>query len=307
MKKMISSVVLLLFVAGAFSQTTEAEKQLKIQKADTITGWKKGGMINISSSQVSLTNWAAGGQSSVSLGGLLSLFANNKLEKSLWENYLDIGFGTMKQGKDAGWRKTDDKIDFTSKFGLNANEKLYYAALVNFKTQMTKGYNYPNDTTKISGFLAPGYLLGAIGLDYRPSENFTAFFAPLTLKMTIVNDDVLADAGAFGIDPGDHVRSEFGGYLRVFLKKDLMENITFQTKLDLFSNYLHNPQNIDVSWESLLSMKVNKFISATLSTHLLYDDDIDIAIDNNDDGIVDKVGPRVQFKEVLAIGLSMKF
>jgi hypothetical protein len=307
MKKMISSVVLLLFVAGAFSQTTEAEKQLKAQKVDTITGWKKGGMVNISSSQVSLTNWAAGGQSSVSLGGLLSLFANNKQEKSLWENYLDFGYGTMKQGKDEGWRKTDDKIDFTSKFGLNANKKLYYAALVNFKTQMTNGYNYPNDTTKISGFLAPGYLLGAIGLDYRPNENFTAFFAPLTLKMTIVNDDVLADAGAFGIDPGDHVRSEFGGYLRVFLKKDLMENITFQTKLDLFSNYLHNPQNIDVSWESLLSMKVNKFISATLSTHLLYDDDIDIAIDDNDDGIVDKVGPRVQFKEVLAVGFSMKF
>ena len=307
MKKMISSVVLLLFVAGAFSQTTEAEKQLKTQKVDTITGWKKGGMINISSSQVSLTNWAAGGQSSVSLGGLMSLFANNKHEKSLWENYLDIGFGTMKQGKNAGWRKTDDKIDFTSKFGLNANEKLYYAALVNFKTQMTNGYNYPNDTTKISGFLAPGYLLGAIGLDYRPGENFTAFIAPLTLKMTIVNDDVLADAGAFGIDPGDQVRSEFGGYLRVFLKKDLMENITFQTKLDLFSNYLHNPQNIDVSWESLLSMKVNKFISAMLSAHLLYDDDIHIAIDNNDDGIVDEVGPRVQFKEVLAIGLSMKF
>jgi hypothetical protein len=307
MKNMISSVMLYLFVVSAFSQTTETEKQIKGQKADTINGWKKGGMINISTSQVSLTNWAAGGQSSVSLGSLLSLFANNKHEKSLWENYLDIGYGTLKQGKDAGWRKTDDKIDFTSKFGLNANEKLYYAALVNFKTQMTNGYNYPNDTTKISGFLAPGYLLGAIGLDYRPGENFTAFFAPLTLKMTFVNDDVLADAGAFGIDPGDHVRSEFGGYLRVYLKKDLMENITFQTKLDLFSNYLHNPQNIDVSWESLLSMKVNKFISAILSTHLLYDDDIDIAIDNNDDGIVDEVGPRIQFKEVLAIGLSMKF
>ncbi|MBN1791701.1 MAG: DUF3078 domain-containing protein [Bacteroidales bacterium] len=307
MKRVIFTAAMILAVLNGVSQTTEAEKQLLTQKEDTLMGWKKGGVININTSQTSLTNWASGGQSSVAIGGLLSLFANNKQEKSLWENYLDIAYGSMKQGKDAGWWKTDDKIDFTSKYGLKAAEKLYYAGLVNFKTQMTNGYNYPDDEVKISGLFAPAYLLGAIGIDYRPGENFTLFFAPVTLKMTFVNDDDLADAGAFGVDPGDHLRSEFGGYLRAFLKKDLMENITFQTKLDLFSNYLDNPECIDVSWESLLSLKVNKFISATLSTHLLYDDDVDIAIDSNDDGTADEFGPRIQFKEVLAIGFSMKF
>jgi hypothetical protein len=178
---------------------------------------------------------------------------------------------------------------------------------LNFKTQLANGYNYPNDSDKISGFMAPGYLLGAIGLDYKPNDNFAVFLAPLTLKVTFVTDDTLAAAGAFGVDPGDHFKNEFGGYLRAFLKKDVMENITFQTKLDLFSNYLHNPQNIDVSWECLLSMKVNKFISATLSTHLVYDDDVDIAVDNNDDDVPDEYGPRVQFKEVLAVGFSVKF
>lgn len=307
MKRVIFAAAMILAVMNVVSQTTEAEKQLLTQKEDTLMGWKKGGVINISTSQTSLTNWASGGQSSVAIGGLLSLFAHNKQEKSLWENYLDMAYGSMKQGKDAGWWKTDDKIDFTSKYGLKAAEKLYYAGLVNFKTQLTNGYNYPDDEAKISGFFAPAYLLGALGIDYRPSENFTLFVAPVTLKMTFVNDDDLADAGAFGVDPGDHLRSEFGGYLRAFLKKDLMENITFQTKLDLFSNYLDNPECIDVSWESLLSLKVNKFISATLSTHLLYDDDVNIAIDNNDDGTPDEFGPRVQFKEVLAIGFSVKF
>jgi len=307
MKRMIFTVALIMAVMNGFSQTTDAEKQLKTQKVDTIMGWKKGGVININASQTSLTNWAAGGQSSVAFGGLLSLFAQNKKAKSLWENYLDVGYGTMKQGKDADWWKTDDRIDFTSKYGLKAADKLYYAALVNFRTQMTNGYNYPDNENKISGFFAPAYLLGAIGIDYKPIENFGVFLAPITLKMTFVNDDVLSDAGAFGIDPGDHVRSEFGGYLRAFLNQKLMENITFQTKLDLFSNYFHNPQNIDVNWECLLSMKVNTFISATLSTQLLYDDDIDIAVDNNDDGITDEMKPMVQFKEVLAVGLSMKF
>jgi hypothetical protein len=299
--------MLAIYAAYGFGQTQEAEKQLKTQKVDTLVGWKKGGVLNFNISQSSLTNWSAGGQSSISLGSLISLYAHKKGEKSLWENYLDLAYGTMKQGKDADWWKTDDRIDFTLKYGLKASERLYAAALVNFKTQMTNGYNYPNKEDMISGPLAPGYLLAAIGVDYVPGENFTLFLAPLTLKMTVVSDDSLAATGAFGVSPGDHSKSEFGGYLRMFFRKPLMENITFQTKIDLFSNYLHNPQNIDVNWETLLSMKVNKYISATLSTLLIYDDDIAISIDKDQDGTVDEKGPRVQFKEILAVGLSVNF
>jgi hypothetical protein len=297
MKKSILCIALLLPYIWINSQTTEAEKQLKTQQADSVNGWKKGGLANLSTSQTSLTNWAAGGQSSMAFSGLLSLFANNKKEKGLWENSLDLAYGSMKQGK-TDWWKTDDKIDFTSKYGFKTSKNLYLAGLLNFKTQFANGYNYPNDSVKISGFMAPGYLLGAIGIDYSPGEYLTLFFAPLTGKFTFVNDQNLSDAGSFGINPGDNVYSEFGSYIRIFLKKDLMENISFQTKLDLFSNYLHNPQNIDVSWETLISMKVNQLFSATLTTHLVYDDDIIIP---------DKGGPRVQFKEVLAIGISYKF
>ena len=160
----------------------------------------------------------------------------------------------------------------------------------------------------ISKFLAPGYLLFALGIDYKPSDNFTAFISPATLKMTIVNDQALADSGAFGVDPGKKSLSQFGGYLRLFLKQDLMENISFQSKVDIFSNYLDDPVP-DVSWETLLTMKVNKYISATLSTHLLWDKDIDIGVDDNDDGVIsdEEYEPRIQFKEVLAIGFSYKF
>ncbi|MFO7370693.1 MAG: DUF3078 domain-containing protein [Bacteroidales bacterium] len=305
MKKVLLTALLLVAVIAAFGQVTDGEKLLTTQKVDTLLGWKKGGVININSSQTSLTNWAAGGQSSIAIGGLLNLYAHNKKDKSLWENYLELGYGSVKQ-KEQDWWKTDDRIDFTSKYGLKASDKLYYAALLNFKTQMTDGYNYPNDSVVISRFLAPGYLLGAIGLDYKPSDNFTVFFAPITYKLTLVNDDVLADAGAFGVDPGDHTKSEFGGYLRAFMKKDVMENITFQTKLELFSNYLKNFGNIDVSWESLLAMKVNKLISATLSTHLLYDHDVTIAKED-DDGVMKTYNSKVQFKEVLAIGFTLNF
>jgi hypothetical protein len=306
MKKSILCLTLLFLFVGSYSQNTEAEKQLKIQNADSVIGWKKGGMINLSTSQTSLTNWAAGGQSSIAFSGLMNLFARYNKDKGLWENFLDLGYGSLKQGK-RDWWKTDDRIEFTSKYGYKITKKLYLAGLLNFKTQFANGYNYPNDSVKISGLMSPGYILGAIGIDYRPGEDFTLFFAPITGKLTLVTNQELSDAGAFGVDPGDHTLAELGSYLRIFLKHNLMENITFQTKLDLFSNYLHNPQNIDVNWETLLSLKVNKFFAATLSTNLVYDDDVDIVVDKNGDGIIDESGPRVQFKEVLAIGFSYKF
>lgn len=172
---------------------------------------------------------------------------------------------------------------------------------------MTAGYNYPNTDEYISKFLAPGYLLGAIGMDYKPSDIFTAFISPITGKVTIVNDTTLANKGAFGVEPGEKTRSEFGGYARFFITYEVMKNVTLQSKLDLFSNYLDKPQNIDVNWETLISMKINKYISATIMTHLIYDADVDIVIKEataNDPAVV---GPRVQFKEVLGVGFSYKF
>lgn len=303
------------------AQVTEAEKKLRTADSDTIVGWKKGGIFNLNFSQASFNNWAAGGQNSISLNGLISVYANYKTKNSSWENMLDMGYGLLRQGKKADFIKTDDKIDFSSKYGKNASEKWYYAALLNFKTQMTAGYNYPNDSVPISNLLAPAYLLGAIGMDYKPNGSFTCFIAPLTVKTTIVNDDALANAGAFGvtkaiydvnnqiITPGQKIRNEVGGYVKMVYKTELFKDksVSLLSKLDLFSNYYNNPQNVDVSWETIIGFKVNKYISATITTHLLYDDDVAINVDNNNDGIIDQVGPRTQIKEVLGIGFSYKF
>jgi hypothetical protein len=210
-------------------------------------------------------------------------------------------------------KKTDDKIDILSKYGQEAFKNFYYAVLMNFKTQMTTGYNYPTDSTrtKISNLLAPGYFVGAVGMDYKPNAYLSVFAAPLTGKVTIVNDKLLSDAGAFGVDPGKTVKSEFGGYIRVLFtkndfKKEFMKNVTLTTKLDLFSNYLENPQNIVVNWESLVALKINKYINVNVNTHLIYDDKVKIGKDTNNDGVLE-LAPRVQFKELLAVGVSFKF
>lgn len=318
MKKVFNVIALIAIIGSVSAQTTEAEETLKKQSKDSLDGWKVGGVVSLNLTQVSFTNWSAGGENSVSVTGLVSLFANYKKGKSTWDNALDLSYGIIQQGN-ANVQKTDDKIDFTTKYGQKAFKNWYYAGLINFKSQMTAGYNYPDDSTKISTFMAPGYLLGAIGMDYKPSEVFTLFISPLTTKMTFVNDQKLADAGAYGVDPaeldafgniinnGKTSRSEYGGYLRALLKKEVMKNINLQTKLELFSNYSEEPTHVDVNWEVLIALKVNKYISATISTQLIYDHDIDINVDDNGDGVVDYVGPRTQFKEILGIGLSYKF
>ncbi|MDQ3191740.1 MAG: DUF3078 domain-containing protein [Bacteroidota bacterium] len=288
---------------SAIGQVTEDEFG-KVE-ADTILGWKKGGLIQIGGSQVSLTNWIAGGQSSVAVNGIVSLYARKTMESYVWENFLDLGYGLIRQGEQNPWRKTDDRLDFTSKFGRTITDNWNFTGLLNFKTQFTEGV--AENGEKISSFMAPAYLIAAIGGEYKPNQNFSFFLAPLASKNTFVLDPQLSETGSFGVDPGSVYRSEFGGYFRMAYKVGIMENISFQTKVELFSNYLNNPENIDVNWETLLSLKVNKYISTTLATHLIYDHDIAIPVDRTGDGIFDSSGPRTQFKQVLTVGIAVTF
>jgi hypothetical protein len=306
------TIILSFFSSLLMGQVTEAEKTLRTQSADTTLGWRKGGVLGMTLAQTSLTNWASGGQNSIALNGRLSLFANYKNKNSAWDNALDLGYGLLKQGKEGSFTKTDDKIDLLSKYGQKAFNKFYYAGMLNFRTQFSPGYNLPNDSVIISKFMAPGYLVIALGLDYKPNAYFSAFLAPLTGKFTFINDKTLSDQGAFGVDPGKMSKSELGGYLRVIyskndFKSEFMKNISFTTKVDLFSNYLDKPQNIDVNWETFIAMKVNKYLYVNFTAQLVYDDNTKIGFDTNGDKINDKFGSRVQFKEIFGAGFSLNF
>jgi hypothetical protein len=293
------------------AQVTDAEAKLKEQKTDTISGWKKGAVSGFNLAQTALVNWAAGGERSFAINGVFNFFANYKKNKLTWDNSLDLGYGLLRQGESTEFRKTDDKVDLLSKFGREAVKNLYWAGLFNFKTQMTPGYNYLSDGTKvtISDLFAPAYIITAIGLDYKPTAYFSVFAAPVTGKITIVSDETLSNAGAFGVEPGRKSNKEFGGYVRVIFtkndfKKEFLKNVSITSKLDLFSNYLKNPENVVVNWENMIAMKVNKYINVNLNTHLIYDDKIKIAKEEN--GVVTSY-PRVQFKEIFGVGISFKF
>lgn len=271
--------------------------------ADADTLWKFSGTTSLNLSQLSLTNWAAGGDNSLSGNALINLSAIYATEKTNWENMLTLGFGLVKQGDDPT-RKSDDQIDLASKLGIKASEKWFYTGLLGFRTQFAQGYDNPGDVDrmKISNFMSPGYLSFSLGMDYKPSEVFSLFLSPVSSKFTFVLDEELSAAGSFGLDPGQTVRAEMGAYIKMAFKKEILTNVTLDTKIDLFSNYFNNPQYVDINWDLLLTFTINKFLSASLMTQLIYDYDIKFTEDTTGD-----VEAKVQFKELFGLGLTYSF
>jgi hypothetical protein len=291
MKRIFYSLLFLMPFAS-IAQTTPAP---------TDTSWKKGGILAVNFTQASFSNWAAGGINSVAGVALVNIFANYNNGDYTWDNNLDMAFGLLQQGKASQLRKTDDKFDFTTKWGKKAfSNKWYYTALGNFRTQFIEGFNYISDTSKvkISNLFAPAYGLIALGLDYKPNDKWSLFIAPATYRATIVRDKALSDIGAFGVDIGENIRHELGGYLRFLYRADIMKNVNMAYRLELFSNYLDRPENIDINTEVLFTFKINKYISATLNMQAIYDNDIKAPGLN---------GPRLQFRQVLGLGFSTKF
>ncbi|HET6558978.1 MAG TPA: DUF3078 domain-containing protein [Prolixibacteraceae bacterium] len=273
---------------------------------DSLKTWNVGGLFSVNFSQVSLTNWVAGGRSSSTGLGIFNVFGNYKKDRILWENSLDMGYGIIKE-KDMKSVKSDDRISLSSKLGLQQSEKLYYSLLFNFRTQFADGYKYPDTENVISRFMAPAYFTLALGMDYKPHKDLSIFFSPATARLTVVTDDDLSAQGAFGVDPGEKTRFEAGALLKFDVNTEIIENVTLNNKLEFFSNYLENPQNIDIRWDMLLNMKINDYLSANLITNLIYDDDIKVPLDEDDNGIIDSSGPRIQFKEMFGVGLNVKF
>ncbi len=265
------------------------------QGADTTKIWNFGLQSSFTFSQVSLSNWAGGGDNSVALNSFLNLQVNRKKSRSTWENSLNIGYGLTKIG-DESVRKSDDKIEFYSKYGHHlsvTSDKFSFSSSFTFRSQFANGFDFPNDSVRISKFLAPGYFLISTGFDYKPAPSLSIFLSPLTGKITVVNDDDLAALGAFGVGPDETSRFEFGSFLKIQFNKEILSNVNLESKVDFFSNYSENPEDIDVNWETALVMKINDYLSANLLTHLIYDKDVQFEVIEND--VLVDTEDRVQF------------
>lgn len=272
-----------LFIATLFlwsKHLLAQQNAIDTTRAEAPKYWQTGGSFGLNFSQVQLSNWAGGGESSISIGSMVNLRADYNKDKSIWENRLDMAYGLIRQGDNdlAHFRKTDDMLNLVSQYFYHLDEGFFISGLLNFRTQMDVGYEFKEQNgeitrTRISDVMAPGFLITSLGATYKRGKIYTFKLSPFTGKYTFVLDDSLANAGAFGVTPGQRARAELGALFNCSFQKDLFKNINFRSNLNLFANY-QTLNRMDLNWEGILVLKVNEYINSTISAQAIYDHDV---------------------------------
>ena len=338
LKQLLLSGILLfgLNAQAQIDQTDEWKKSLSTENKDTVA-WVKGGVFSVGLNEGFLHNWAAGGEVvSMTINGQFNGYLNRIMHHHIWTNNLDMTYGLFYAYSNSFVpRKIDDRIDFTSKYGvqIGQNENLYLAGLFNFKSQFTKGYDYsvPNwDSFSTSEFLSPAYFTGAIGIEYRKGSNLSLFLSPLAARITVADRKYtsMKPEGAFGVQYNQTTRFELGAYFSGRYQTEINKKLLFKTRVDLYANYLakdkkdstgmvvkkDNPGNIDILWDNFVSYKMSKHLSLTLAATFIYDNDIPYEktyVNTAGAEIVkDEPGTGLgwwQVKQVLAIGIEYRF
>lgn len=281
--------------------------------------WKFNSEASFVFNQAIIKNWTKGGDSNVSTLLDITGSANytNKEQKMTWNTTGRFKYGLiMSEGygdKKYDVRKNTDIIDISSKFNNRAFGKFDFSATMIFKSQLTKGYAYPNDSVVISRFFNPATITVGLGLDYKPDKNTSINFAPLSYKATFVPDTAHIDQTKHGLSADQRSKHEPGMSIQIQHKTKLWDMLNLSNEIRLFTNYIHNPLNIDIDWELIATAKINYFTDVRLNTQLIYDDDTLIPVtDNNGDPVLDSEGnqkkvPKVQFKEIFGISIIFRF
>lgn len=292
MKRLIYTLSLFILAIPSIASGITKEDSLAMIKPKY---WKTGAAVTAGFSQLSLTNWAAGGYGQISLNTFADLVANYEKDKVIWSNELQVGYGFI-QSFETGYKKNDDRIILDSKFGLKAAEKLYISAVYNLRTQFAAGYT---DDVVVSNFFAPANMSLGLGIDYKPFNTVSINVAPLTGKTVMVSIPELRTK--YGNAEDQFCRFELGAQVKIDASLNV-SNFNFGTTLILFSDYLNKPQNIKVTWDANVEAKVTRWFSVTLRTNLIYDDKVMIQKKNKQGETY--TAPGVQFKELFTVGLT---
>lgn len=303
------------------NDTVAVDSVLTEAQEEVIILWTEKNAVGANFNEVAFVNWNAGGNNSIAANFYGNFERNYKKELLSWKTNASIRYGlNAQEGREL--RKTDDQILFNSTAGYrrDSTSNFRYSAKFNFRTQFASGYRYPNTENAISKFMAPGYAFLGIGTEYTdPKEDLTVYLSPVTQKSTFVLDQGFANDGRFGVTPavrdeegniiekGEMVRTEFGMLLTSGFSKEIFSNVKLDNQLSLYSDYLNKFGNIDVDWELNVNLTVNDFVKASIGSHLKYDDDIKVQGDINDDGELEELGPKIQFKQMLGVGLVYEF
>lgn len=309
----------LIFTLFVFTFTFSLFAQINTDVPKSKNGWSTEGLFSFNVGQGGSRNWAAGSEKfSLQLAAYFTYQANRKWRKNIWENSLDLSYALINTNT-TGFRKTDDKIDYVSMFrhSITKKENLGIGAWFNVRTQFHDGYDYTETPkSRISGLMAPGYLTLGPGFDRRIKKFASLFVSPAAPRLILFTNrpysfnyqgGVKPDGSQeiplswhYNVDPERKVRFELGALVSVKFKKEIVKNITYSTRADFFSNYVDDPQNIDIFWTNVFHLKVNRWLIVNYNFDLIYDDDVKLfGPDRNQ--------AATQLRSQLGVGFAAKF
>ena len=282
MKKIAITFLFLLSIITVNAQETTI---------DTTKLWTKKGNISLLFNQSSYNKqWLGGGTSNIAGNFGVNYDFNYKNGDVVWDNKFILAYGLNKIKGDARTAKTDDRLELNSLWGKKATGEWYYSMFFNFKTQMDSGLD--KNMTKISHFFSPAYFQFGPGIWWKKNDNLSVNFSPATAKLIIVHPHFTKFGPSFGVLQGDSSRFEFGASISGYYKINIMTNVSIENRLNLYSNYSSNPQNVDVDYQMNVIMKINKYLSANVAFQSIYDDNSIKA---------------VQTREVFGLGVNYGF
>ncbi|WP_340064366.1 DUF3078 domain-containing protein [Ascidiimonas aurantiaca] len=290
MKKQLWTICFLAVVVSAQAQSTNEEDEPK-------DGWSAAGNVSFLLNQAAFSNWIAGGENNISGTLGLNYDFNYKKGDWNWDNKVIAAYGLVKTEGSEFVKKTEDRIEFNSLLGKKAAKNWFYSAFLNFRTQFDKGFRFEEDPDtgeeiriERTRFFSPAYFQVGPGFLWKKSDNLKVNLAPATSRFIFVNRDfTLPDEAYFGVEEGKSMRYEFGASVSAYYKFNLMENVSFENIINLYTNYLEQGQNVDLDYQLNVVMKINKYLSTNLAVQTIYDDNA--------------IG-RLQVRQVFGLGIN---
>lgn len=277
----------LFFICILFISAITFSQEKKKDSVPVIPKWKVNGQFTFLFNQSTFTNWKAGGDNTIAGNFGVNYDFNYKNGNWNWDNRIITVYG-LSNVKDEGFRKTSDRFEYNSLLGKKTKRDWFLSFFLNFKTQYSRGYDYKKTPRlAISDFFSPAYLSFGPGMLWKKSDNATINIAPATTRFTFVSDEF---SGKYGVEPGKNTNLALGFSLSAYFKFKVMENVTMQNIIAMYSNYLQRAQNVDLDYQMRFSVLVNKYLSMDILFHTLIDDN---------------ASSKVQFKEIF--GLSVKY
>ena len=245
---------------------------------------------------------------------------NNKALKVSSNNFARLKLGFLKSGREDA-RKNLDLLETNSKLNHKAFGKFDFSGILLFKTQIARGYNYTKVNSRdtailVSKFMNPAILTIGFGLDYKPNKTTSINFSPLSYKGTFVTDPAYMnqtydstkiDQTKYGIAKDKMSLNEPGVSFMISNTYKPIKTVTVTNRLQLFTNYINNPQNMDIDWEMIAVINLNWFTDVRFNTHLILDDDTKTGVDKDKRWHYEKKTARAQFKEMLGFSLVFRF